>query len=106
MDKINYKSIKEISSILRALNNGVRQKIVTLLNKNEKMLVTELSKEINLEHSVMSQHLYILRQAKIVKFIRSGKFVYFTLNNDVLLLINFSISSLSEELKNYSNAIT
>ena len=78
--KINYHNLKKAALVLRALNHKLRQQILTLVETEKKITVTEIYVRMRLEQSVASQHLAILRRAGIVSTQRDGKFIYYTVN--------------------------
>ncbi|MDB5201865.1 MAG: transcriptional regulator [Ferruginibacter sp.] len=78
--KINYHNLKKAALVLRALNHKLRQQILTLIETEKKITVTEIYVRMRLEQSVASQHLAILRRAGIVATQRDGKFIYYTVN--------------------------
>ncbi len=78
--KINYHNLKKAALVLRALNHKLRQQILTLIETEKKITVTEIYVRLRLEQSVASQHLAILRRAGIVSTQRDGKFIYYTVN--------------------------
>ena len=79
--KINYHNLKKAALVLRALNHKLRQQILSLIETEKKITVTEIYVRMRLEQSVASQHLAILRKAGIVVTQRDGKFIYYTVNN-------------------------
>ncbi|MBM3444233.1 MAG: helix-turn-helix transcriptional regulator [Bacteroidetes bacterium] len=87
-------SIKKSSLILRAINHGLRQDMIRLIDKKGQVTVTEIFVDMRLEQSVASQHLAILRRAGIVRIDRDGKFVYYRLNLPRLEMINEMITNL------------
>jgi DNA-binding transcriptional ArsR family regulator len=74
--------------ILRALNNGLRQKILKLIHTHKCMNVTTIYIKLQIEQSVASQHLRILREADFVKTQRIGKEIYYSLNYECLAQVN------------------
>ncbi len=78
--KINYHNLKKAALVLRALNHKLRQQILSLIETEKKITVTEIYVRMRLEQSVASQHLAILRRAGIVSTQRDGKFIYYTVN--------------------------
>ncbi len=78
--KVNYHNLKKAALVLRALNHKLRQQILTLIEAEDKITVTEIYIRLRLEQSVASQHLAILRRAGIVSTQRDGKFIYYTVN--------------------------
>lgn len=78
--KINYHNLKKGAMVLRALNHKLRQQILSLIETEKKITVTEIYVRMRLEQSVASQHLAILRRAGIVSTQRDGKFIFYTVN--------------------------
>ncbi len=84
---IDVTQLRKAALVLRAVNHNLRQQILKLIFKQEKITVTEIYVKLRLEQSVASQHLAILRKAAFVDTIREGKFIYYSVNvqrlNDV-----------------------
>jgi DNA-binding transcriptional ArsR family regulator len=74
---INVLQLKKAALCLRALNHGLRQQMLQLIHKKEKVIVTEIYQNLGLEQSVASQHLAILRRSGFVLTTRSGKCIYY-----------------------------
>jgi|SRR5690606_30569429 DNA-binding transcriptional ArsR family regulator len=77
---INYNNVKKASLVLRALNHKLRQQILSLIETEKKITVTEIYVRLRLEQSVASQHLAIMRRAGVVTTQREGKFIYYLVN--------------------------
>ncbi len=92
--QLDYAELRKAVLVLRAVNHKLRQRIISLLEENNSMNVTDIFIKLRLEQSVASQHLAILRRAGIVYTERSGKFIHYHLNKDRLM----QISRLVEEL--------
>jgi len=92
--KINYHNLKKAALVLRALNHKLRQQILTLIETEKKITVTEIYVRLRLEQSVASQHLAILRRAGIVTTQRDGKFIYYTVNYKRIDEINAVVDQL------------
>jgi DNA-binding transcriptional ArsR family regulator len=92
--KINYHNLKKGALVLRALNHKLRQQMLTLIESEKKITVTEIYVRMRLEQSVASQHLAILRKAGIVVTQREGKFIYYTVNYGRIV----QITSVTESL--------
>lgn len=80
--------------ILRALNHKLRQDIITLIHENEEINVTDIYIRLNLEQTVVSQHLSILRKAGFVKTRRESKQVFYTVNYEKLEHVQNNVLSL------------
>ncbi len=92
--QLDYAELRKAVLVLRAVNHKLRQRIIDLLEENQKMTVTDIYIKLRLEQSVASQHLAILRRAGVVATDRQGKFIYYSLDADRLN----QISRLVEEL--------
>ncbi|MPN13428.1 Transcriptional repressor SdpR [bioreactor metagenome] len=77
--------IDHMDKIFKALADINRRKIITLLNNNQEMSVNDLLKHFdNIGQSTLSNHLAILRKAKLVDFKIVGKQRIYRLNKDLL----------------------
>ena len=92
--RMDFLQIKKAAMILRAVNHKLRQSILKLLEDFKKLTVTEIYVKLRLEQSVASQHLAILRKAGIVKTIREGKYIYYSINSTRIEEINQFIERL------------
>ncbi len=91
---LDYVELRKAALVLRAVNHKLRQRIIDLLEENQRMTVTDIYVKMRLEQSVASQHLAILRKAGVVQTERDGKFIFYSLDTS---RIN-QISELVEEL--------
>ena len=91
---VDLLNTKKAAIILRALNHKLRQQILKLIDEQGKITVTELYQKLLLEQSVASQHLAILRKARLVKTTRNGKFIYYSVNAERLVEINEFVKNL------------
>lgn len=85
---VNLGNVRKAQLTFRALNHKLRQQIMVLLDENGKITVTEIYVKLRIEQSVASQHLAILRKARIVTTTRDGKFIYYSVNYEKLNFIN------------------
>lgn len=92
--RINFHNLKKAAMVLRALNHKLRQQILSLIETENKITVTEIYVRMRLEQSVASQHLAILRRAGIVSTQRDGKFIYYTVNHQRIDEINKFVQNL------------
>lgn len=74
--------------ILRAISHPLRLKILAFIDKNKPVNVHNIYTTLNLDQSIASQQLNILRSSNLVKTSRDGKFIYYTLNYENILRIN------------------
>lgn len=93
--KLEYKNLRKTVLVLRAVNHKLRLKIIKMLTDKEQMSVTEIYVKLRLEQSVASQHLAIMRRAGVVKTARSGKNIFYSLNQERLKNISRFIHDIS-----------
>lgn len=92
--QLDYSELRKAVLVLRAVNHKLRQRMIDLLEENQRMTVTDIYIKLRLEQSVASQHLAILRKAGVVQTDRQGKYIYYYLDTERLT----QISRLVEEL--------
>ncbi|HLP20596.1 MAG TPA: metalloregulator ArsR/SmtB family transcription factor [Chitinophagales bacterium] len=78
----NLAHIDQASFLLRSLHNPIRQQIISILLAKERCAVKELCEEMDVKQSIMSQNLALLRNAGIVIPRRTGKLVYYSINQE------------------------
>lgn len=94
--ELDYAELRKAVLVLRAVNHDLRKKIIALLEKYEQLTVTDIYVKLRLEQSVASQHLAILRKARIVAPKREGKFIYYSLDKERIEQIVQLIGDLAE----------
>lgn len=77
---IDVAEIKKATLLYRAINHKLRQDILQLIHKSGRITVTELYRKLDLEQSVASQHLAILRRAGFVIAERNRRFIFYSVN--------------------------
>jgi ArsR family transcriptional regulator len=103
--KFSVEKLKSASEIMRALAHPKRLTILTFIAENAPACVNDIFTSLRLEQSVTSQHLRILRQARLVETNRAGKYVYYQINAKLVetagiashLLADFEESPETEE---------
>lgn len=71
------------SIILKAISNAKRLEILHYLHKEE-LSVGALEELVKLSQSALSQHLAVLRRAKIVKTRRNAQTIYYSIDNNTV----------------------
>ena len=71
----------ELCDLFRIVGDSTRIKILFVLMDRE-MNVGDIATELNLNQSAVSHQLRVLKDAKIVKFRRDGKSMYYSLDDD------------------------
>ena len=89
--------VKKAALLLRAINNSLRQKILEFIHLHSRATVTQVHRQFNIEQSVASDHLGILKQAKLVLNERQGRFIFYSVNYEELNRIHSLITEILEE---------
>lgn len=71
-------NLYNMSEFFKMFGDGTRLKIINALMISE-MCVCDISTLIGMNQSVISHHLKILRQARVIKYRRDGKVVYYSI---------------------------
>ncbi len=74
-------TLLDVSELFKVLGDSTRMKILFVLLVAE-MCVCDLSQMLGMSISAVSHQLRILRQAKLVRFRREGKTVFYALADD------------------------
>lgn len=90
---INNEKLQESAEILRALAHPLRMRILEFIDKNKTINVNKIYNTLNLEQSITSQHLRILRLAGIVDTTREGKFIHYNINYAKLVNVLKALNS-------------
>ncbi len=72
--------IDQATMIVKAIQSPLRQRIMQLIFLHGRITVTEIYTALNLEQSIASQHLGILKAANLVHASREGKKVFYSAN--------------------------
>ncbi len=78
-DKLNYSC-----NLMRALAHPLRLKILEFIDQKGETNVNKIYHQLQIEQSITSQHLKILRLAGVVIGRREGKKVYYKINYPVV----------------------
>ncbi len=76
---INF--LEKSTDTLKAIAHPIRMAIVDLLHKRERMSVTEIYEQLNIEQAVASHHLRIMKDKHILSVSREGKSSIYFLSN-------------------------
>lgn len=82
--ELDANTLRKAALLYRSVNHPLRQQLLHLLHKNERMIVSRIYAKLRIEQSVASQHLAILRKAGMVINEREGKNVFYRVNYDRL----------------------
>ena len=80
---------EDLANIFKLLGDESRLNIVFILFKNNSLNASDLLKGLNIEQPTLSHHMRPLLSYKIVTSKREGKFMYYSLNKDLMNYLSF-----------------
>lgn len=98
-NKPQEKELENLTTLFKILGDSTRTKILWILDHHE-MCVCDIANVLNMTKSSISHQLAILREAGIVRFRRSGKEVYYTLDDEhISRLYEIGLEHINHKLK-------
>jgi len=85
--KPDIERMDEAAYTLKAISNGTRLCVISLLSEKEEMNVSQLSEALQCEQSLLSHHLTDMRAKGILNCRRDGKNCYYSLKNKQIVQI-------------------
>ena len=86
----------DLSELFKVLGDYTRIKILFTLQKGE-ICVCDIAESLNMTQSAISHQLRILKQARLVKYRREGKTVYYSIaDSHVETMLSMGIEHVSE----------
>lgn len=77
--------LPEVQDFLKALASETRQKILFLFVGRREYTVNQVALEVGIGQSTASEHLALLKRARLLKARREGKEVYYSPDRDSIL---------------------
>ncbi len=81
---LDDEKLETSAEVLRALAHPLRMRILAFIDKHGSINVNKIYNTLQLEQSITSQHLRILRLAGLVMTERNGKYVMYSVEYDKL----------------------
>lgn len=81
---IDDKQLDIAMDTLKAIAHPVRLSMVNFIKINGEVNVNRIYNELKLEQSITSQHLRVLREAKLVNTKRDGKYIHYSVDTEKL----------------------
>jgi len=88
MESIDQTDLDNALETLRAMAHPLRLKILSFIDEHEITHVNKIYNTLNLEQSITSQHLRIMREVNLVHTERDGKYVYYKVNYGKISAVN------------------
>ncbi|HTY89629.1 MAG TPA: metalloregulator ArsR/SmtB family transcription factor [Methanocella sp.] len=84
---MDYELAEESADLFKALGDNTRVRLIYVLasGKPEKIGVTELAAMMGITQPAASQHLKILKNARLVRAKKEGNHVYYTFDREAVL---------------------
>ncbi len=91
-------SLIEVAELFKVFGDSTRTKIISALRVRE-LCVDVIAETLKMTKSAVSHQLRILRQTKIVKYRKSGKEVYYSLDDEhISKIYNMALEHVKEEV--------
>lgn len=84
---LDIRKLEDAASRLRSIAHPMRIAIISLLNSNTKLNVTEIYEKLKIEQAAASHHLNILKNKGILVSKRAGKQTYYSIKNESITQI-------------------
>ena len=75
-------TMERIAELFKGFADPTRVHILSLLQQQEELCVTEIAEAVELSQSAISHQLRILKQMHLIKFRREGKNIWYSLADD------------------------
>lgn len=90
-------TLDDLTNLFKVLGDNTRAKILYSL-KNQELNVTDICECVEMNKSAVSHQLRVLRDAKLVKARKSGKEVYYSLDDEhVSSIFNCALEHVNEK---------
>lgn len=84
---MDINKMNDAAYTLRAISNGTRLCVISLLSKQEELNVSQLVEHLQCEQSLLSHHLTDMRARGILNCRKEGKNCYYSLKNKQIVQI-------------------
>jgi len=85
--ELNTELLEQAAYTLKAISQGTRLCVISLLSKQDEMTVSQLVEQLKCEQSLLSHHLTDMRAKGILNCRRDGKNCYYSLRNKQIVQI-------------------
>ena len=98
--KLNYSC-----DLMRALAHPMRLRILEYIDDEGETNVNKIYRSLNIEQSITSQHLRVLRLADVVQCEREGKMVVYKIKYDVVTKAETALNNFLAKEKELTNRV-
>lgn len=89
-------SLLQLASVLALAGNGIRLKILYLLEEESELCPCDLSDILSMSIPAISQHLRKLKDGNIIQFRKSGQTIYYCLKPEHLKMLQSFFKYINE----------
>ncbi len=93
----DYRKLQASAELMRAVAHPLRLIILEFIDQHGVINVNKIYNALQIEQSITSQHLRILKLAGVVQARREGKFIHYSINYDI-------INRVDTAMKNFLNS--
>lgn len=79
--------IDEMARIFKLIGDPTRMRIISLLAHQEELCVNCIAEGLGMTQSAISHQLRLLREAGLVKFVKEGKEVFYSLDDEHVITL-------------------
>ena len=83
---LSQEQYQQLSTLFKMFSDPTRLKILSILFKEE-ACVCDIAYLLDMTHSAVSHQLSLIRQNRLIRYRRSGKNVYYSLDDDHIQMI-------------------
>lgn len=99
LDMLGEEKLLDLAELFKVLGDPTRIKIIFILFKEE-MCVCDIADSLNMTQSAISHQLRVLKQARLVKFRKVGKTVFYSLDDEhISQIFNCGLHHIEETYK-------
>ncbi len=95
----NNERLQVSLELVRAVAHPLRLKILDFIDSHGTTNVNTIYSSIKMEQAITSQHLRIMRKAGVLHAKRDGKFVYYSIDYDIVKRISKAVRNFVEKAK-------
>ena len=85
--ELNKEHMEQAAYMLKAISQGTRLCVISLLGEQDEMTVSQLVEQLNCEQSLLSHHLTDMRAKGILNCRKDGKNCHYSLKNKQIIQI-------------------
>lgn len=83
--EFNQEKLEKVANVLKAIAHPVRIHIISLLNDNGRMNVSELLEIIKIDQGLLSHHLINMKDKGVLCCEREGKNIYYSIKEEAVV---------------------